>query len=83
MSIDFKICEHRYYLGVKIVEILIDGDVAGVIYPAGEKGIKLVSAHIEKVVEDDGSSSWPPIPDIQVKFNPAPYKIVGRKLIKL
>lgn len=76
-----------------IVEILIDGKVAGAIYPAGEKRVKIISAHIEKtekedgfsgeMIEDDGSKTRPPIPAVFIKFNPSPYIIKDNKIVKL
>jgi hypothetical protein len=64
-----------------------------VLYPHGEKGVKLVSAHIGSqavdedfsgsVVKDDGTSSWPPISSILVDFAPSPYLIVGNKIVRL
>ena len=93
MAVDFRITNHSIFPGVHIVEIIIDGKVAGVIYPLHEKGVKLVSAHIEKtetekdfsgeVIEDNGSESWPPIPSVLVTFNPSPYVIEGNKIVKL
>lgn len=91
--INFKIKPHNLLLGVSVVEILIDGKVAGVIYPESKKSIRLVSAHIEEaqadaefsgeVAKDDGSGSWPPIPSLRIKFNPGPYTIVGNNIVKL
>jgi len=93
MAIDFRIAPHSIFPNIRIVEILVDGEVAGVIYPAGEKGIKLVSAHIEattveegfggEVIEDDGRRSWPPIPAVLIQFNPSPYLIQGNRIVKL
>lgn len=91
--VDFRIKPHSIYPNIRVVEILIDGKVAAMIYPLGEKGIKLVSAHIEEtakeegfvgeVIEDDGSRTWPSIPAVLVTFNPSPYVIIGGKIIKI
>jgi hypothetical protein len=90
----FRTVAHPRLPGAQLVEILKDGNVVGVIYPDGDKGIKLVSAHIEdadaavdpdfagECVMDDGSEGWPPIPAVMVQFNPSPYKIVGHRLVK-
>lgn len=93
MAIDFRIVPHGVLPGVRIVEVLVNGGVAGVIYPAGEKEIKLVSAHVSEsrtedefageVVHDDGTTSWPPIPSFLVRFDPSPYEIRGNKIVKL
>ena len=93
MAIDFRITPHSILPNIRTVEILVDGEVAGAIYPAGDKDIKLVSAHIvdtavEKgfrgeVIEDDGRKSWPPIPAVLIQFNPSPYLIQGNKIVKL
>lgn len=93
MAIDFKVVRHTVRSGLNVVEILVDGSVAGVIYPADGKEIKIVSAHVEEtkmdegfsgeVVEDDGSGSYPPIPSVMVRFNPSPYVISGGRIFKL
>ena len=93
MMTDFRIVPHSIFPKIGIVEIIVDGEVAGVIYPAGEKGIKLVSAHIEniaieeglggKIIKDDGHKSWPPIPAVLIQFNPSPYLIQGNQIVKL
>lgn len=93
METSFKIARHSVFPSMPIVEILIDGKVAGVIYPAGEKQIKIISAHIEKTEVEEGfagevidvkdKGGGPPIPAFTVKFNPTPYMIRGNKIIKL
>lgn len=91
MKIDFRLAQHSVF-GTKIVEVLMDGNVVGVIYP-DKKGIKLVSAHFSdkeipadfegEILEDDGSTSFPPIPSFQVSFNPRRYVIRGNKIVYL
>jgi hypothetical protein len=93
MAVEFKIKPHSIYANIQVVEIFIDGQTAGVMYPTRDKGIKLVSAHMEKteiekdfageVVKDDGSRDWPPIPAVLITFNPSPYTIIGNKIVKL
>ncbi len=93
MAVDFRITNHSVLPNIHIVEILIDGKVVGTVYPLHEKGIKLVSAHIERtekeenfageIIEDDGSESWPPIPSVLVTFSSSPYIISGNKILKL
>lgn len=93
MAIDFRIGKHSIRPGIRIVEILVDGKVAGVIYPAGEKRMRLVSAHITdsalepdfagEVVKDDGSLSYPPIPALVVTFSPSAYFIRGNRIVKI
>ena len=93
MAVNFRLNRHSLRPQTNIVEIVVDGEVVGVLYPHGEKGVKLVSAHIGSqavdqdfsgsVVEDDGTSSWPPIPSILVEFAPSPYRIVGNKIVRL
>ena len=92
MAVDFRVASHNVKPDTRIVEVLVDGKVAAVIYPMGAKGIKLVSAHIEEteaekefagtVVKDDGGKNWPPIPALLVTFDPSPYTIVGNKVVK-
>jgi len=92
MAINFRIAMH-HETGVPIVEILVDGEVGGVVYPVGDKSIKLVSAYISttgkengfagKVVKDDGVGSWPPIPAISVEFELSPFEISEDRIVKL
>lgn len=73
--------------------VLIDGKVVGVIYPDGDSGIKLVSAHISEhsedpdfageMVLDDGSDAQLPVPGLRVQFAPSPYKIVNGRIVRL
>jgi hypothetical protein len=80
-------------LNTEAVEILVNGRVAGVIYPLDPRGIRIVSAHIGEttkdkefsgeVVEYDGTSSWPPIPSVNIRFDPSPYRIEGGRIVKL
>ena len=93
MTVSFRMGRHSIKPGVGIVEILVDGEVVGAIYPTGEKGIKIVSAHIEKtkteegfagkVVEDDGAKSWPPIPAVLITFELRFYSIIVCRIVKL
>jgi hypothetical protein len=88
----FRTVDHPRIAGAQIVEVLERGKVIGVVYPKGEKGLKLISAHIEdtdidpqfagEVVVDDGTSSIPPIPAITVRFNPRPFRISGDRIVR-
>ncbi len=90
MAIEFRIVEHSLKPGTKLVEILYDGNVIGAIYPK-EKGISVVSAHFSdkevppdfdgQVVMDDGKSSFPPIPSIEVSFKPRKYYFIGKRIV--
>ncbi len=94
MAVEFRIKPHSICADIQVVEILIDGQTVGVMYPMRDKGIKLVSAHMEmekteiekdfagEVVKDDGSRDWPPIPAVLITFNPSPYTIIGNKIVK-
>jgi len=91
VAIDFRVAQHSI-TGRKIVQVLMDSTVVGVIYPT-VGGIKIVSAHFSEVnppsgfegeiLVDDGSESFPPIPHIIVSFAPRQYTIVGNKLVYL
>lgn len=93
MPIEFRIKPHTIRRGVTIVEIVIDGKVVGAIYPGDGKEIRVVSAHIEKVVkdenfkgevvEDDGSCSSPPIPHLTIRFEPSLYRFSTHRLSTL
>lgn len=92
MAVTFRLTEHSVHKDTKIVEVLVDGKVAGVMYPHENKGIKIVSAHIEEktvdkdfageVTTDDGIANWLPIPSVTIRFNPSPYTIVGGRIVK-
>lgn len=78
--ITFALKPHRVLSGENIVEILLDGEVIGGIYPDRRKpnGIKVVSVHMQEpttdpefsgeVVKDDGQLQWPPIPSVDIAF---------------
>ena len=82
MAVTFRVKPHSVKSGVQVAEILIDGGMVATIYPDGEKGIKLVSAHMEEVVQDDGSTSLPPVPHVFIRFDPQPYAIEGGRIVK-
>ena len=91
--ISFRLAKHTILPGVSMVEILVDGEMAGVVYPAGEKGVRVISAHIREtkteeeffgeVIENDGSGNWPPIPHVEIQFDPSPYVISGGRVVRL
>ena len=83
MSVEFQVKQHVLKPGVQVVEVLLDDNVVATLYPDGEKGVKIVSAHIEEVIEDDGTTSFPPIPAIFVKFNPQPYIIQEGRFVRI
>lgn len=93
MAVTFRIAEHSVYRGRQVVEVLVDGEVAAAIYPEGEGGLKIVSAHFEDaredanfagtVVEDTGSGKFPPIPAFHIQLGPCPYVIVGGTIVNL
>lgn len=88
----FRITQHTTTANKEIVEILIDGEVAGAIYPT-EEGIKIVSAHFkgvgteedfsQHVSFEDGSKAYPPIPTIKIILDPERYTISNGKIVKL
>jgi len=82
VAVTFEVKPHSNKPGVQVAEILMDGEMVATIYPDGEKGIKLVSAHMEGVVQDDGSTSLPPIPHVLIRFDPQPYTIEGNRIVK-
>lgn len=92
MPISFRIAEHQVHRGVQIVELLLEGDVIGVIYPHEEQAIRIASAHVSEralepgfageVVAEDPARAWPPIPSFLVRFDPSPYEIVGNRIVK-
>ena len=83
MAVTFEVREHSLKRGVSIVEIKMEGEVVAAIYPDEPKGIKVVSAHIKQVQQDDGARSIPPIPAVLIKFDPQPYEIRRGRIVKL
>jgi hypothetical protein len=94
-SVSFRLAGHAADPQLQVVEVLVDGAVVAAIYPDPDrKGIKIVSAHIgggtqgehglpAGVVYDDGSRTQPPIPAVEVRFDPRPWKIEGGKVVKV
>ena len=93
MAVEFKIQPHSVTPGLELVEIIVDGEVVGAIYPQGEKGIRVVSAHFTEietdegfegeVVIDSGRSSWPPIPSVFITLDPQALYIAGGEIKKV
>jgi hypothetical protein len=93
--ISFRLARHSIFKERTIVEILSDrGKVIGTIYPlVAGPAIKVVSAHVGDVsteedfagdvMMDEGKQSWPPIPAVYIKFDPSPYIIQGRKVVRI
>lgn len=90
----FRITSHAIKSGVSIVEILLNGQVVGVMYPEGDKGIKIVSAHFkgvgvegqtiqEHVSIDNATGALLPIPAISLLFEPGPYRVEGGKIVRI
>lgn len=82
MAIQFRVVPHSIRPGAQVAEILLDGEMVATVYPDGQKGIKLVSAHMEGVKQDDGIGSFPPIPAVLISFDPQPYTIEGGRIVK-
>ncbi|OHB08654.1 MAG: hypothetical protein A3I19_01245 [Candidatus Zambryskibacteria bacterium RIFCSPLOWO2_02_FULL_38_13] len=93
--ISFRIVPHFFRPNVNVVQILFDGEVCASIYPDQdrEKSIKLVSAHFAgelthhnqfpKGIEmDTGESVAPPIPVVQITFDPRPYNVGLHTIIR-
>lgn len=85
MPIEFLVRDHDILPGRQIVEVQLDGNQVAVIFPEGEKGIKIISAHFDErhgVVEDDGTGDRPPVPHIALRFNPRRYHFEDGKLVR-
>ena len=65
-----RITEHTIKEGVKLLEILQNGEVVGAIYPT-ERGIKIVSRYLmddpESAIEIE-RNKFPPIPAILINL---------------
>ncbi len=91
--IDFRIVPHSIRPGVRIVEVLLNGAVVGTISPGDRDSIRVISAHIAEtateegfageVIEDDGSSHFPPIPHVEIVFKTSPWVIRGGRIAKI
>lgn len=85
MPIEFLVRDHDILPGRQVVEVQLDGNQVAVIFPEGEKGIKIVSAHIDEaygVVENDGTRDLPPVPHVSLWFNPRKYHFEDGKLVR-
>ena len=77
--------------GVEKVDIKMGGKVVAYIYPNGEDGIKIISAHVAeakipedfsgKVLAHDGNGLAPPIPSIDIEFKFQEHHYRGKKII--
>ncbi len=74
------------------MEILVDDEVAAVLYSEGESGIKLTSAHMASLAVK-AQYEGEPIPgkeedlppamrDVRIKLDPIPYHVEGGKVVK-
>jgi hypothetical protein len=94
--ITFQVVSHARKPGVKIVEILADGQMCATIYPDETQrlGIKLVSAHFAGelthndefptgVTMQTGEDELPPIPAIFIQFDPRPYDVGARGIERI
>ena len=89
MAISFRITEHLVSPGMNLVEILLDGNVVGAVYPK-DNSISIISAHFSEkefpkdfdgeVVEDNGENKFPPIPSINIIFKPRKYYFIGKRI---
>lgn len=81
--INFRLVEYSIREGVRVVEIMTDGVFSAAIYPDGEKGIKIVSAHFDDIKIDSGEEKFLQIPSVNIKFNPVPYAIIDGRIVKI
>ena len=93
--ISFRIVPHSVRPNVNIVEILLDNKLCASIYPDQQKeqSIKLASAHFagelthhnqfpEGIQMDTGERMFPPIPVVQITFDPRPYNVGLHTIIR-
>ena len=90
MTVSFRIVEHSYKSGVKVVEILLDDKVIGTIYPEASDKIKIISAHFsEKDIPKDfdgeviDEKELDSVPAIQISFKPRRFFLIGKRIIHL
>lgn len=90
MAIKFELRRHDMNK-TPSVDILKDGQLCATIYPNGDGGIKIVSAHFAGdlavgtefpagVTMDNGSDPRIPIPAVLIRFDPQAYTIDDGKL---
>lgn len=92
--ISFHTKWHDLKPGVQILEIRVNGQMAATIYPDGEKGVKVVSAHFvglggedpteftRHISINDGRGEYPPIPSVDLAFNVSPYTYHTGRVVK-
>ena len=92
--ISFHIKQHDLKPGVQILEIHVDGQMAATIYPDGENGVKVVSAHFVGLGGEDpteftrhisiidGIGIYPPIPSVDFAFEVSPYTFDTGRVVK-
>lgn len=94
MPIEFRLKRHSVIPGRQTVEVLMNGDVIGAIYPWEDDGIRIISAHFEaietqegfegRVSIDQGEESLPPVPAVQIKFDPKVFYVTeGGRMEKI
>ena len=81
-AVTFRVTPHSSRPDVEVAGIFLNGEIVATIYPDGEKGVKIVSAHMETVHHDAEPTSVPPIPAVLIQFDPQPYSIEGGKIVK-
>src|SRR6266581_7723909 len=89
LVITFRITPHTLRPGVNVIEVLnADGKCCATIVPSREdpNTIRIISAHFAapdflefKSHYDDGTHNFPPIPCLEIEFDPRPYHIIAGK----
>lgn len=81
-NVTFKISRHESK-PVDVVEVMIDGNTCCTIYP-GENFITVLSAHFvpDRIWLNENEDRQPPIPQIDIVFDPRPFEIIDGKLVR-
>lgn len=93
MALTFRLALHRALPDVQVVEVLHRGEICGVIYPDGPKGMKIISAHFagdlaegenfpDSISMDNGERTSPPIPSVSIEFDPRPFSFQSHKIVR-
>ncbi len=90
-EITFRMGKHSLYPHPDIVEILVNGQVCGVIYGKEGKTVGIVSAHfvgeptygvMPSGIKMEKTPKLPLIPRLLVSFDPQPYHLEGHRVVR-
>jgi hypothetical protein len=81
-SLRFDVEAHKFVSQRRVVTIGDGVTTIATLAECGPKRVRLISAHMEAVNQCDGIGQWPPIPHVDITFDPRPYRIEGDRLVR-